>query len=161
MVRLGTKWPSMMSRWRMEAPARSTRAISSARRAKSADRIDGTISIIYGLVRFYHSGIEAVPRIAAGQAAHGLDDEFPRNGGDHRFILFRLQRTGGIDHQAAGRQGRARVGQQGGLAAMEIVELGGSEPPLDFGVAPQGSGARARRVEQDAVERAREGKRLG
>src|SRR5271157_3453271 len=91
MVRLGTKWPSMTSRCRMVAPARSTRAISSAKRAKSADRIDGTISIIYELVRFYHSGIEAVPRIAAGQAAHGLDDEFPRNGGDHRFILFRLQ----------------------------------------------------------------------
>src|ERR1039458_5981534 len=49
MVRLGTKWPSMTSRWRMEAPPRSTHAISSARRAKSADRIEGTTSSICGL----------------------------------------------------------------------------------------------------------------
>src|ERR1035437_2694461 len=161
MARLGTKWGSMTSTWSMVAPARSTRAMSSARRAKSADRIDGTISIICGLVRFYHSGIESVPGIAAGNAAHGLDDEFPWNGGDHGFILFRLERTGGIHQQATGREGRARIGEQRGLAAMEILEMGGREPPLDFGVAAEGAGAGARNVEEDAVEWAREGKRLG
>src|SRR5450432_2751843 len=56
MVRLETKWPSITSRWSMEAPPRSTRAISSARRAKPAERIEGTISIMCGLVRSYHSG---------------------------------------------------------------------------------------------------------
>ena len=59
-----------------------------------------------------------VPRVAAGKAAHGLDNELPWNGGNHGFILFRFERTGGIHQQAAGRQGRARVGQQRGLAAM-------------------------------------------
>src|ERR1039458_781714 len=159
MVRLGTKWPSMTSTCSMVAPARSTRAMSSARRAKSADRIDGTISIICGLVRFYHSGIESVPGIAAGKAAHGLDDEFPWNGGDHGFILFRLERTGGIHQQSAGREGRARIAQQRGLAAMEIVEMGGRKPPLDFGVTAEGASAGAGNVEQDAVEWARERKR--
>src|ERR1035437_9793371 len=124
MVILGTKWPSMTSTCSMVAPAGSTRATSSARRAKSADRIDGTISIICGLVRFYHSGIESVPGIAAGKAAHGLDDEFPWNGGDHGFILFRLERTGGIHQQATGREGRARIGEQRGLARSEERRVG-------------------------------------
>src|ERR1035438_3619646 len=87
-VRLSTKWPSMTSRCSMVAPPRSTRAISSAKRAKSADRIDGTISIICGLVRFYHSGKESVPGVAPRKAAHGLEDELRRDGGDHRFILL-------------------------------------------------------------------------
>src|ERR1035438_8692103 len=48
-VRLGTKWPSITSRCSMVAPPRSTWAICSPRRAKSAARIDGRISIICGI----------------------------------------------------------------------------------------------------------------
>ena len=37
----GTKWPSMTSTWIVRAPASSTVATCSPRRAKSAARIDG------------------------------------------------------------------------------------------------------------------------
>src|SRR5438874_9121740 len=43
MVRLGTKWLSMTSKWIQSAPAARTRVTSSPRRAKSAERIDGAI----------------------------------------------------------------------------------------------------------------------
>src|SRR5947207_11139794 len=47
MVRFGTKWPSMTSRWRRSAPA-SMEAISSASLLKSADSSDGAIFMIVG-----------------------------------------------------------------------------------------------------------------
>ncbi len=40
---LGTKWPSITSRWIQSAPAASTVAISSFSRLKSADSIEGAI----------------------------------------------------------------------------------------------------------------------
>src|SRR5436305_5439598 len=43
MVRLGTKWLSMTSKWIQSAPEARTRVTSSPRRAKSAERIDGAI----------------------------------------------------------------------------------------------------------------------
>src|SRR5579863_2876289 len=45
----GTKWPSITSTCRNDAPARSTRAISSPNRAKSAERMEGRTSIILRL----------------------------------------------------------------------------------------------------------------
>ena len=45
-VMLGTKWPSMTSTWIQSAPAASTARISSPRRAKSAARIEGAISLM-------------------------------------------------------------------------------------------------------------------
>src|SRR3954463_9606737 len=96
-VRLGTKWPSMTSRCRREAPPRSTRAISSARRAKSADRIEGTIStMMCGLIRFYHSGVKAIPLVAARQAVVAGSGNF--------FVFFRFEGAGGVDEQPSGGQ---------------------------------------------------------
>jgi hypothetical protein len=43
MVRFGTKWPSITSTWIQSAPASSTAFISSPRRAKSAERMEGAI----------------------------------------------------------------------------------------------------------------------
>src|ERR1035441_577350 len=114
MVILGTKWPSMTSRWSMEAPPRSTDAISPASRAKSADRIEGTISTICGLFRFYHSGIEAIPRVAPRKTEHGVQHKLPRHAGDHGAVLFGFQRAGGIDQQTAGGQRRSRMSQKRG-----------------------------------------------
>lgn len=45
MVILGTKWPSITSTWSRVAPPRTAALASSARRAKSADKMDGAISI--------------------------------------------------------------------------------------------------------------------
>src|SRR5207244_4182341 len=158
-VRLSTKWPSITSRWSMEAPPRVTRVMSSARRAKSADKIDGTISIICWLIRFYHSGEEPVPGIAAGEPAHDLNHEGGRDGGGHSLVLFRLERAGGVDQQTAGRKRGAGVGQQGGLAPLEILKIGTGEPPFDFGIAAQRAGAGAGSVDQYAVEWALERER--
>src|SRR5437868_157501 len=104
-VRLGTKWPSMTSRCRREAPPRSTRAISSARRAKSADKMEGTISIICGLIRFYHSGKEAIPRLPAREPVSAW------NPGD-LLVFLGLQRTGGVDQDSPGGERREGVSQE-------------------------------------------------
>src|SRR5271157_1335410 len=101
MVKLGTKWPSITSRWSILAPPRSTRAMSSARRAKSADRIEGTISIIYELPRFYHTGVETVPGIAPRYPAHTLRNQHLRNRRGHTFVLLGFERAGGVDQDSA------------------------------------------------------------
>src|ERR1035441_4749032 len=142
-VILGTKRPSMTSMWSMAAPPRSTEAISAARRAKSADRIEGTISTICGLFRSYHSGVETVPRVAARKTERGFGNERGRRGGGHGLVLFRLQRTGGIDQQSAGSEGRAGIGQQGCLAAGQVFQIGRGEAPFDLGIAAEGAGAGA------------------
>src|SRR5580704_5263389 len=49
MLMLGTKWPSITSTCRNAAPACSTRAISSPRCAKSAERMEGSTSIMLRL----------------------------------------------------------------------------------------------------------------
>src|SRR6185369_10603045 len=108
------------------APPRSTRAISSARRAKSADRIDGTISIICGLLRFYHSGEEAIPFLAPRQAEHPGTGNF--------FVFFRFQRAGRVDQDAARGEYLTGICQQRLLSALEIGEILGAELPLDLGI---------------------------
>ena len=45
-VMLGTKWPSITSTWMRPAPDWAASCTCSPRRAKSAERIDGTISIL-------------------------------------------------------------------------------------------------------------------
>jgi len=60
MVRLGTKCPSITSQWITVAPPRTAALAASARRAKSADRMDGANSIkthfSHGVPRrFYHA----------------------------------------------------------------------------------------------------------
>ena len=44
-VMFGTKWPSMTSTWIQSAPAATTSRTSSPSRAKSADRIEGAMTI--------------------------------------------------------------------------------------------------------------------
>src|SRR5260370_8903078 len=101
MVRLGTKWPSITSRWSILAPPRSTCAMSSARRAKSADRIEGTISIIYELSRFYHTGVETVPGIAPRYPAHTPRNQRLRNRRGHPFGRLGVARAGTLHHTSA------------------------------------------------------------
>src|SRR3982751_3184178 len=108
MVRLGTKCPSLTSRCSREAPPLSTRAISSARRAKSADRMEGTISIIGGLIRFYHSGEEAIPGVASGEPVSTL---FP----NYLLVLLGLERTRGVHQDSPRREHRQGIPQQGFL----------------------------------------------
>src|ERR1035437_646344 len=86
-------------------------AMSSARRAKSADRIEGTISIIYGLCRFYHTGVETVPGVAPRNPPHAPGDEGLRHGRGDAFVLLGFERAGGVYQDAAGGQRGARVGR--------------------------------------------------
>src|SRR5689334_20750372 len=101
----------MTSRWSMVVPARSTRAISSPSRAKSADKIDGIISIICGSTRFYHSGEKAIPGVAPGNPVQGIDDGAWRRGGNHLLVLLRFEGAGGIYQQPAGSQQGAGLAQ--------------------------------------------------
>ena len=85
-VMFGTKRPSITSMWIWSAPAASTRAISSARMPKSADRIEGAILITPLLYRKRRQspaeadGREAVGAVVVRQAAH----EARRVGRDRR-----------------------------------------------------------------------------
>src|SRR5262249_41383964 len=149
---------SITSRWRILAPPRSTRPISSASRAKSADSMEGTISIICGLIRFYHSGIKTIPGVAARNAPRLARNQFRRNRRSHRLVLFGLERAGRINQDAAGGERGASIREQGALPRLQIVEIGGSQPPFDFGIAAERAGPGARRVHENAIERLREGK---
>src|SRR5215831_7268562 len=173
-VMSSTKRPSITSKWSMDAPPRSTRAISSARRAKSAERIEGTISAIYGLSRFYHSSKKTVPGIATGDTVkdlgelHWRDEGVPRGPGgaphkqaiNYLFVFFRFERASGVDHPSAGGQRNIGIGQQGRLAALEIEQVVGAEAPLDFGIPAQGAGAGTGCIYENALEPAGERKGL-
>src|SRR5262245_1982090 len=83
-VMFGTKCPSITSRWRRSAPASTTLRISSPRRAKSAERIDGATftartAVVIGRA-FYPPGpgVARRPVRAAFGLAHRLG-----NGGGH------------------------------------------------------------------------------
>src|SRR4051794_5756884 len=147
MVRLGTKWPSMTSRCRREAPPRSTRAISSARRAKSADRMEGTISIIGGLIRFYHSGEEAIPSFAPGQPVSAWNP-------DNLLVFFGLQGTGGVDQNAPWGEHGKGIAEESLLPLLEVQQVGRGELPLDLGIASERPRPGAGRVDQNSVEAA-------
>src|SRR6185437_13961348 len=87
MVRLGTKWLSMTSKWIQSAPAEMTRVTSSPRRAKSADRIEGAIRYMgRSFPRMARGSVPAplalgaaadvaVHRVAHGAAGQLLADE--------------------------------------------------------------------------------------
>src|SRR5579859_8034593 len=64
---LGTKCPSIMSRWSQSAPERSTRAVSLARRPKSAASNDGAMIM--------EEGYEAIERLSNGEIAINLKSE--------------------------------------------------------------------------------------
>src|SRR5215813_873126 len=76
-VIFGTKWPSITSTWSTPAPPLSTARISSASREKSADRIDGAISITLPLTMRLTTqrtqrlcgGVGAVDGVRAGDGA--------------------------------------------------------------------------------------------
>src|SRR3954454_16646196 len=56
MVMLGTKRPSITSTWIQSAPAASQARTSSARRPKSAERIEGAISVGIDAIRSTRRG---------------------------------------------------------------------------------------------------------
>src|SRR5262245_6361161 len=149
-VRLDTKCPSIISTWRSLAPPRSARAISSARRAKSADSIEGTISIICGLFKFYHGGVETVPGIASGKPHQ-------RRRAGNLLILLRFQGTRGIHHQSARREERTGIREKGHLPPVQIVQIGRCQSPLNLRVARECTGARAGCVDENPVEGTGEG----
>src|SRR5580658_682657 len=93
-VRLGTKCPSMTSRWSQSAPAAFMRAHSSARRAKSPERSEGAmrtpgfVGFMLGVREGREAGeLDALDELERGAAArrdeaHALrEPELPRGGG--------------------------------------------------------------------------------
>src|SRR5690242_17663100 len=153
-VIFGTKWPSITSTWIMRAPPRSTRATSSARWAKSAARIEGSISTICGLSRFYHSGEKPIARLAPGDPVECFGDRIRRY---YVFIFFVFERAGGVDQTTSGRERGKGLGQQGGLALVERRDVGLFQSPLNLRIARQRAGSRTRGIHQNAVEGAGEG----
>ncbi len=144
------------------APPRSTRAISSARRAKSADRIEGTISTIYGLVRFYHSGAKPSPGSRPGMRSHGLDRPAPaaRRRPPPRSPRARASRWN--RPAAAGREARRAHWSAGRVwRRCRSSRSAGVSRHLISGIAAERAGAGAGSVHQDAVEAGGEGQRAG
>src|SRR4051812_40970633 len=92
--------------------------------------MEGTISLIGGLFRVYHSGEEAVPGITARQT---VSSRFA----NHLLVLLGLQGTGGIHQDAAGREHRECVPEQRLLPDLQIGEILGSQLPFDLRIAPE------------------------
>ena len=105
-------------------------------------------------------GEEAVAGVASGQALGGGEDG-GSGGFDDILILFAFEGAGGVDQEPIGFQKLQRVGEDGGLAGLEVLDIRGGETPFDFGIAGEGAGTGAGGVDQDAVEAAGEGERAG
>src|SRR5450759_1171941 len=162
----GTKCPSMTSTCSKRAPPRSTLATSSPRRAKSADRMDGAISIIGRLFLCYHSGVESFPGVAPRQPLDDASELEPvavriERLIDHVAILLALERTGRIHQFSTAAEAGQRMDEETHLPGMLSGQFRELDAPLDLRVAPDGAGAAARRVEQDAVEARTERQRDG
>src|SRR5712692_2762396 len=71
---------------------------------------------------------------------------------DQLFILFAFNRASRIHKSAAGRNHLRAALQECELKLNQAREVVGGEPPLYLGIAPQRPGARARRINQNAIE---------
>src|SRR5208337_2298641 len=99
MVMLGTKWPSITSTWTVVPPPRSAAAIWSARRAKSAERMEGSSSTM-GFVENPLRG-QCIRRRGAGS----LEPDVDRN---RLYGVGKMQQNRAVFHLiGAGRQGLA------------------------------------------------------
>src|SRR6266566_3195071 len=133
MLMFGTKRPSITSMWIWSAPAASTRAISSARTPKSADRIEGAILTAILISRAAQpDGREPVDAVAIGPRAQiavgvqrqrevGRRVEAPgrlrgEELGDHRLVLLGLGRARRVHQAPAGLHQGGRGGQDLALA---------------------------------------------
>src|SRR5882672_5779831 len=122
-VMLGTKRPSMTSTWMTSAPAASTARTSSARRPKSAARIDGAILTFMSAPSYQPRGEKRVGVVAVGPGpdeAGRVDQAGPRHsihgqgrldaklgvraheGRDDVLALEALEGTDRVDEHAAG-----------------------------------------------------------
>lgn len=85
---------------------------------------------------------------------------------DHEFVLFLFERARGINQTATGAQMLEGLTEESHLLGVQFRQIGWLKPPLDLGVAAEGSGARAGRVHQDPIEHdsirpSAKGQRLG
>src|SRR5882724_9439650 len=166
MVMFGTKRPSITSMWIWSAPAASTRAISSARTPKSADRIEGAILTAILISRAAQpDGREAVGSVTIGPRAQkavgvqrqrevGRPLEAPgrlraEKRGDHRLVLLGLRRARRVHQAPAGLHEGGRGGQDLALARGAGGDVLGPPPPLHVRIAAQHAEVRAGRVHQD------------
>src|SRR6267378_712657 len=164
-VMFGTKRPSITSMWIWSAPAASTRAISSARTPKSADRIEGAILTALLISRAVQpDGREPVGAVAIGpraQIAVGVQRQREIGGrvdapgrlrgeerGDHRLVLLGLGRARRVHQAPAGLHEGGRGGQDLALARGAGGDVLGPPPPLHLRIAPEHAEVRAGRVHQ-------------
>ena len=106
-----------------------------------------------------HGSEKSIAGIAARNAVDRLDD-LRAGCGDHVFVLFAFERTGGVNQKAVRRELRKSVAQDGDLALLESGEIFGLQLPFDFGIAGQRAGAGTGGVDQDAIEWAAERQRM-
>src|SRR5271168_1827619 len=78
---------------------------------------------------------------------------------NHRLVLFRLKRTGGINQSPARLELRQARTQQRHLPHMKLPQIFRPQSPSNFRVAPQSPSPRARCIYQDACKLLPKGKR--
>jgi hypothetical protein len=71
----------------------------------------------------------------------------------HRFVLFRLARTGGVYQPAAGCDGVGGMAEHLELRGRQPFEICFAAAPANVGVAAERAQPRARRIDHYAVER--------
>src|ERR1700733_1600083 len=73
---------------------------------------------------------------------------------DSRFVFGRQQRTCGVDDAPARPRERGRFVEKVVLDPLQFLQAILREPPAEFGLAPPGARAAARRIDEDGIERA-------
>ena len=74
----------------------------------------------------------------------------------HVFVLRGQQAAGGVDEAAAGLQEARRRSEDASLLLLHLLDRLGRLAPLEVGVAPERAQPRARRIDEHAVDLARE-----
>ncbi len=103
-------------------------------------------------LRCYHGSVEPIPYITAWNPVKTLGDAACSYSIYNPLIFFRFDGAGGIDEEASRLEDGEGVFENQALAVGEVSKISRSEAPLDFRIAAERSGARAGRVNQNAVE---------
>src|SRR5271170_1837507 len=108
-----------------------------------------------------HGGEETVTGVETRQALAGLPvaGDFSGDFLDDELVLFHFERARGVNQAAAGTEMLQRLTEERYLLGVEVEQIARLEAPLDLGIAAEGAGAGARRVDQHAIKVGAEGQR--
>ena len=147
--------PSVLSLWFLSLDHGGEESIRPMLGRKSPEEaVDGNNALCaHGLPQDTFDG---APRIDDSEVVPKRARHFADDG----FVFLRLERTRGIHQPPVCRQMRESISEQECLTVMQILQVFGAELPPNFWVPGKRASAGAGDIDQNAIERAFERKRL-